>query len=171
MVITMIKTIKRIHKEDVVLVKIGEFYHAYGKDACILSYLFSYKLKPVEDVKYTCGFPIRAISKIEAELERNKINYILLDRRNDYEVDYASDNKKENCYDLLEIAYEANITPEVSRKIKLLEKGIAKVKIIDFLLSYSLDKKLITRKKYLKLGEKMNDIIKYITGWLRKTIP
>ena len=107
MVITMIKTIKRIHKEDVVLVKIGEFYHAYGKDACILSYLFSYKLKPVEDVKYTCGFPIRAISKIEAELERNKINYILLDRRNDYEVDYASDNKKENCYEKIsQKAYE-----------------------------------------------------------------
>ena len=78
---------------------------------------------------------------------------------------------RQNCYDLLEIVYEANITSEVSRKIKLLEKGIAKVKIIDFLLSYSLDKKLITSKKYLKLGEKMNDIIKYITGWLRKTIP
>lgn len=98
MVLTMIKTIKRIHKEDVVLVKIGEFYHAYGKDACILSYLFGYKLKNMEEVKYTCGFPLRAINKIEAELERNKLGYLLLDRRNNYEVDERVDFKQESNY-------------------------------------------------------------------------
>lgn len=30
----MIKSIKEIHHEYVVLIKIGAFYHAYGKDAC-----------------------------------------------------------------------------------------------------------------------------------------
>ena len=35
-VITMIKAIKKIHTEDVVLVKIGKFFHTYGKDAYIM---------------------------------------------------------------------------------------------------------------------------------------
>ena len=29
-VITVIKEVKKIHKEDVVLIKIGNFYHCYG---------------------------------------------------------------------------------------------------------------------------------------------
>lgn len=104
-VISMIKTIKRVHEEDVVLVKIGGFYHAYGKDACILSYLFDYKLK-IADGYYTCGFPIGSVSKIEAELERNLVNYVLLDRRNNYEVDEYCDNKKDNKYQKIsEVAY------------------------------------------------------------------
>lgn len=97
-VITMIKTIKRIHPTDVALVKIGEFYHAYGKDACILSYLFEYKLKVIDNGCYTCGFPRKSIAKIRAELERNLINYILLDRRNNYDVDERCDNKNLNRY-------------------------------------------------------------------------
>lgn len=98
-VITIIKTIKRIHETDVVLVKIGEFYHAYGKDACILSYLFDYKLKQIDNGCYTCGFPRKSIAKIKAELERNLINYILLDRRNSYDVDETCDNKNLNRYE------------------------------------------------------------------------
>ena len=105
-VISMIKTIKRVHEMDVVLVKIGEFYHAYGKDACILSYLFDYKLKTVEASCYTCGFPVKSVAKIQAELERNQVNYVLLDRRNNYEVDEYSDNKKQNKYqEVLDKAY------------------------------------------------------------------
>lgn len=34
-VVTVIKEVKKIHKEDVVLIKIGNFYHCYGKDAYI----------------------------------------------------------------------------------------------------------------------------------------
>ena len=97
-VISMIKTIKRVHDKEVVLVKIGEFYHAYGKDACVLSYLFEYKLKLVEG-NYTCGFPVKSVAKIQAELERNLINYVLLDRRNNYEVDEYCNNKELNKYD------------------------------------------------------------------------
>lgn len=73
-----------------------------------------------------------------------------------------------NSYDLLEMVYEANCTSVVTRKQELLEKAIAKIKIIDFLLNISYDNQLITSKKYVKLGEKMNDIIKYISGWLKK---
>lgn len=44
----MIQTMKLVHKLDIVLVKIGNFYQVYGKDAYIISYLFGYKLKKVE---------------------------------------------------------------------------------------------------------------------------
>ena len=36
-IINIIKVVKQVHKEDVVLVKIGKFYQVYGKDAYIIS--------------------------------------------------------------------------------------------------------------------------------------
>lgn len=72
-----------------------------------------------------------------------------------------------NSFDILEIAYEANTTEDIEYKKKLLQKMIAKIKIIDFLLNLSYDKEIITSKKYCKFGNKMDDIIKYTTGWSR----
>lgn len=96
-IIKIIKTIKSIHPESIALVKVGKFYNVYGRDSYILSYLFGYKLKEVENVS-TCGFPVESINKIMAKLENKKINYLLLDRRNNYEVDGRSDNKNLNTY-------------------------------------------------------------------------
>lgn len=93
----MLKTIKQIHKEYIVMVKIGTFYHVYGKDAYIISYVFDYKLKEEGDT-YTAGFPINSLNKVMSCLEDLKINYITLDRRNNYDVDEKSDNKNLNNY-------------------------------------------------------------------------
>lgn len=94
----MIKAIKKIYKEDVLLVRIGDFYHVYGKDAYILSFLMGYKIKSIEENCPTCGFPKKSISKIEAILEEKKINYLVIDRRNNYEPEEISDNKNLNKY-------------------------------------------------------------------------
>ena len=75
---------------------------------------------------------------------------------------------KSNTYELLELIYEANLSEQVSKKIDLLEKGLAKVKLIDFLINLSYDKELITQKKYIKLSEKLDDIVKYMSGLLSK---
>lgn len=75
---------------------------------------------------------------------------------------------RSNSYDLLEMCYEANSISDIQRKIKLLEKAIAKIKVIDFLLDLSYEKGLMTNKKIIKLGLKMDDIIKYTSGWLKK---
>ena len=72
-----------------------------------------------------------------------------------------------NTYDILETAYEANILENVDLKKQLICKIIAKIKIVDFLLSLSYDKQLITQKKYIKLGERLDDIAKYANGWLK----
>ena len=73
---------------------------------------------------------------------------------------------RKNTYDILELSYEANNMPDVEYKKQLLYKVIAKIKVIDFLLNLSYDKKIITQKQYCKFGNKMDDIIKYSTGWL-----
>lgn len=68
-IINMIKSIKEIHGEDVVLVKMGSFYYAYGGDAYVMSYLFGYKLNMMSNI-YTCAFPIANLNKVMAKLER-----------------------------------------------------------------------------------------------------
>lgn len=72
-----------------------------------------------------------------------------------------------NSFDILELAYEANNVEDIGYKKQLLQKMIAKIKIIDFLLNLSYDKEIITAKKYYKFGDKMDDIVKYSTGWLK----
>ena len=74
---------------------------------------------------------------------------------------------RNNSYDLLELSYEANITSNIENKEILLEKIIAKIKVIDFLINLSYDKMIINSKKYIKFGEKIDDIIKYTTGWMK----
>ena len=77
------------------------------------------------------------------------------------------DRIRRNSYDILEIAYEANMTQDIENKKELIFKMMAKAKIIDFLLNLSYDKKLITEKKFYKLGMRLEDIIKYATGWFK----
>ena len=74
---------------------------------------------------------------------------------------------RNNSFDILELAYEANTITEVELKINLLLKLLAKLKIIDFLLNLSYDKKIITSKKYIKFGNKIGDILKYANGWIK----
>lgn len=74
---------------------------------------------------------------------------------------------RNNSYDLLETAYEANIVEDIKYKKNLLMKCIAKIKIIDFLLNLCFDKQIISEKKYLKFAAKLDDVAKYMNGWLK----
>lgn len=116
--ITMVQAIKEVHKTDIAMVKIGEFYHVYGKDAYIVSYLFEYKLGLIENKYVTCGFPAKSLAKIKAILEQKRINYIVLDRRNNYLVDEISDHKNLNNYEeIYEKAYKYVIKRNRIQKI------------------------------------------------------
>lgn len=70
---------------------------------------------------------------------------------------------RNTSYDLLEVAYMANITNQ--NKEVYIEQIIVKVKIIDFLLNLCYDKQIINYKRYVKFGEKLDDILKYTIGW------
>ena len=76
---------------------------------------------------------------------------------------------RNQSYDLLEITYEANIIDNDIDRSKILEKALAKIKVLDFLLNMSYDKQLISNKKYLKFGFKLDDTTKYISGWIKKS--
>ena len=74
---------------------------------------------------------------------------------------------RNNSYDLLELTYKANVTRSEIYKLRLLEDVISKVKIIDFLLNLCYDKQIINNKKFIKFGEKIDDILKYTLGWMK----
>ena len=95
----MIDEIKEIHAKDICMFKVGTFYHAYGRDAYILAYLFDYKIKELGENHKECGFPIGAVNKVTAKLQNSQINYLLIDRRNNYDVDEKEDYKENNKYD------------------------------------------------------------------------
>ena len=96
--INIVKTIKLIHESTVVLVKTGNFYNVYGKDSYIFSFLFKYKIMEKENVP-TCCFPASSLRKVENCLEKNKINYLVVDKRNNYEEEEKWIDKQENNYD------------------------------------------------------------------------
>ena len=99
-IVGVISGIKKIHTKDLVLINIGKFFYSYGRDAYILSYLFEYKIMKIDSENvYSCAFPKQSYSKVISTLEKNKINYLVLDRRNNYNVDEKSDNKNLNNYD------------------------------------------------------------------------
>lgn len=132
-VVTVIKEVKKIHKEDVVLIKIGNFYHCYGKDAYIISFLFNYKLRKTRDNYYTCGFPEKSIGKVENVLVNKKINYIILDSRDNYNIDVYENYKNLNNYtSVLEKAKKnIKIKEEISLIYNKLKKKINDVDIYD----------------------------------------
>lgn len=114
----MIKTIKEIHPTDLCMFKIGNFYHTYNRDSYILSYIFGYKIKELGANHKECGFPEVALPKVLAKLENKKINYLVLDRRNNYDVDEKQDYKKQNNYE--KIYVEANKYINRNRRIQRL---------------------------------------------------
>lgn len=95
----MVATIKEIHAHDICIFKIGNFGHCYGRDACIMSYIFGYKLKSIENNNRECGFPLVSMNKVVARLEEKKISYLIIDKRNNYEVDEKIDFKNLNKHD------------------------------------------------------------------------
>lgn len=77
---------------------------------------------------------------------------------------------RQNSYDLLELVYEANVSSNIENKKRLLEKSIAKIKVVDFLVNICYDKQIINSKKYIKFGNSIEDIIKYLTGWIKSLL-
>ena len=65
-ILTIIKEVKKVHPKELALVKVGNFVHSYGKDSYILSFLFGYKIKVIENNCSACGFPQKSLPKVQA---------------------------------------------------------------------------------------------------------
>ncbi len=138
-VVSMAKDIKKVHPDDVVCYKVGAFVQTFGKDAYIISYLFEYSLRDAKENVPSCGFPKRAISKVCAKLEQKKINYVIIDTRNNYEVDEKFDNKNLNTY--TEILEKAKKYIKVKKRFESVE---------DELLEHFEEKDIIEKLKRIE---------------------
>lgn len=72
---------------------------------------------------------------------------------------------KKNAYELLLVIYEGNVTTNMEKRQDLQENAIAKLKYLDFLINLCYDKQIINGKKYIKFGESLDNIIRYILAW------
>lgn len=84
--INMAKRIKEVHPYHVIMYKSGAFYKSFGKDAYILSSIFCYQMKTLEQNIPSVGFPLKSIMKVRSKLEEMKINYIIIDPQNNYNL-------------------------------------------------------------------------------------
>lgn len=114
-IINIVKNVKEIHKEFVVLVRVGNFYNCYGRDSYIISYLLGYKINIIDNNIYNSSFPKSAYNKVLSILEKNKINYIVLDKRNNYDVEEEDNNKNLNNYQKF---YE-KAKKEIAKKMRI----------------------------------------------------
>ena len=96
-IIEKVKIVKKIQPKSMIFVKIGSFYYVYEEDSFILSYLFGYKIKTENNCK-TCCFQITSFNKVFSKLKKNKINYLIIDKRLNYEIVEKEDFKRKNQY-------------------------------------------------------------------------
>ena len=118
------ENIRKLYPESVLCYCIGNFYECFGRDAYIMAYLFGYKITHIKDNIPLVGFPKKAISKVQAKLEQKKINYLFLDVRNNYDVDYESDNKNLNEYNKVFFVASNNI--KLQNRIEKLSNELIK---------------------------------------------
>ena len=123
-VVNMAQNIKNIHPDYMIMYKVGSFYNCYGKDAYIASYLFEYKIRLIENNITVIGFPKNAISKVIAKIEREKINYILIDTKNNYDIDSKEEFGNLNKYN--DVVCKAKEVVNIRIRIEKIEKELLK---------------------------------------------
>lgn len=104
------------------------------------------------------------IKELILNIEKNLVNF----PKKEIELKHKI---RESAYNLLLLSYEANNTSNLDKKVELQEKCIAYIKYIDFLLNLCYEKQIINGKKYLKFGEKLDIIVRYIIAWRNSCKP
>ncbi len=82
----MAEQIKQIHPNYLLIFKVGAFCLTYGKDSYIIAANFNYMLK--NNIRSTIMWLFKKVlRKVMATLEDRKINYLIIEPRNDYDVE------------------------------------------------------------------------------------
>ena len=92
------------------------------------------------------------------------LNKIIINFPNNEKV--LKDKISNTLFEVLECMYMANEVNNYNR-ILYQKKIVSKIKMIDFYLKISLDKKYISFKKYQKVCHHLLDDLKLIYGWIR----
>ena len=72
-------------------------------------------------------------------------------------------------YEMLKITIEANTTYDDNKRMDIQDKIISYIKYLDFLVNSCYDKKIINSKRYLKFGENLDYLLKYVLGWRKQS--
>lgn len=75
------------------------------------------------------------------------------------------DQMVKEAYNLLEICYAANISKKQEKKEELITLALAKAEVIKSIIEFCHEKKLIANNRFVKMGVRIEDIIKLISGW------
>jgi len=97
-------------KNFILLFKCGNFYITINDDANIMNSIFNHKIVDTGNFIKT-GFPISSLHKIQLELEKKQINYLIIEneitdkikfKNNNYNY-YLSNNNYKLIYDRINI--------------------------------------------------------------------
>ena len=128
----MINNIKELFPNYVLFVKVGNFFECYNEDSHIMSYLFRYKLKTING-NTSCGFPIVSINKVKTLLENRSVNYLLVDKKHNYQRHEKMNYKKKNNYkELLTKANEyVDRNDRIDKICKFLNNNPDKIELVE----------------------------------------
>ena len=65
----------------IIIIKYGNFYETFDKDALIINKLFDYKINKIKNT-FKVGFPISSINNVILKLNNYNINYVVIDNEN-----------------------------------------------------------------------------------------
>lgn len=69
----------------------------------------------------------------------------------------------DSCYELLELSYQANITKDIN----FMKNIIVKIRMLEYYIKTSLDKKLINYTKFENIGNYLIEINKMVNIWVK----
>lgn len=94
---------------------------------------------------------------------KKTIEYIEKITLNYPRTEYILKNKIiEKSYNLLELTYKANVYKDINSKKDI----VVNIRIIEYYIKKSLDKKLINYKKYENIGNYLLEINKMVNAWI-----
>ena len=108
------------YREFVVLIKFGNFYECFEKDAFIINDLFDYKVKRISN-SFKVGFPISSLDNVVDRLNKEKINYIVIDGEKIIKKCYDDNNYFKYKFDMEEVLYNYL---RVEKIVKCLEDNL-----------------------------------------------
>ena len=109
-------------------------------------------------MKYEKFKIVNLVKDLILNIDRNLVNF----PKKEIELKHLI---RENAYNLLLVVYDGNVTTNIEKRQDLQENAIAKLKYLDFLINLCYDKQIINGKKYVKFGESLDNIIRYIVAW------
>lgn len=98
----MLEILQEKNKEKIVLIKLGTFYIATGRDAVLLSTKLQLKVSCLKNNICKVGIPVNSLEKYIEKLNKIKYSYIVYDynkQKNELKEIYKKEGKKNKITD------------------------------------------------------------------------